>query len=72
LLGVEKEATQAEIKTAYLNMAKIHHPDLNPSSAELFAQINQAYETLKNEKSRAIYDKTGMSTDEQNQAGYDN
>ena len=63
LLGIEKEASQAQIKTAYLNLAKVHHPDVNPSSAELFSRINEAYETLKNEKSRALYDKTGLGHD---------
>ena len=34
---------------AYLNLAKLHHPDINPGSKDLFSEINEAYETLKNE-----------------------
>lgn len=48
-------------------MAKKYHPDVNsaPTAAKKFAQINEAYETLGDEKKRAYYDITGMTSNEQ-------
>lgn len=55
LLGVPNTATHAEIKTAYRQLAKKHHPDKG-GDGELFARINQAYDTLSDEHKRAEYD----------------
>lgn len=55
LLGVPETATHAEIKTAYRQLAKKHHPDKG-GDGELFARINQAYDTLSDEHKRAEYD----------------
>lgn len=70
-LGVGKNATKDEIKKAYFTAAKKFHPDVNksPDAKEKFAEINTAYETLGDEQKRRIYDQTGMTGDEQAQAG---
>lgn len=70
-LGVPRNASKADIKKAYFNSAKKFHPDVNKEAGakEKFAEINEAYETLGDEQKRQIYDTTGMSGDEQAQAG---
>lgn len=55
ILGVNKQATADEIKKAYKSKAMEHHPDLG-GDHNTFAQINEAYETLKNPQKRAEYD----------------
>lgn len=61
VLGVEKEATQAEIKKAYRQLAKKYHPDLNKDSKaeEKFKEINEAFEVLGDEDKRKKYDTLG-------------
>ncbi|MEG2116176.1 MAG: molecular chaperone DnaJ [Clostridia bacterium] len=59
ILGVDKNAGDAEIKTAYRNLAKKYHPDLNQGNkeaSEKFKEINEAYETLSDSNKRAEYD----------------
>lgn len=61
-LGVEKNATQDEIKKAYRKLAMRWHPDQNsndPEATEKFKQISEAYEVLSNEAKRAEYDAMG-------------
>jgi Ca-activated chloride channel family protein len=60
LLGVSRNASQEEIKRAYLEAARRLHPDKNvaPGETELFLAIQQAYETLSNPVRRAQYDAT--------------
>ena len=50
-------------------MAKKYHPDVNKTkeAATKFSQINDAYETLSDDKKRRVYDQTGMTGDEQAQ-----
>ena len=55
ILGVSKNATEAEIKGAYRKLAKQHHPDKNkdnPASIEAFKDINEAYEVLSDPQKR--------------------
>ena len=70
ILGVTKSASESEIKKAYFALAKKYHPDVNkePDAKNKFAEISQAYETLGNAEKRRMYDDTGMTGDEQDQA----
>ena len=61
LLGVEPDATTAQIKKAYRKLARLHHPDTNPGdpqAAARFRDITQAYDTLSDPKLREAYDRT--------------
>ncbi|MBR5899835.1 MAG: molecular chaperone DnaJ [Clostridia bacterium] len=61
-LGVSKNATQDEIKSAYRKLVKQYHPDLHPGDeacAEKFKEINEAHEVLSDEKKRKNYDTFG-------------
>ncbi len=62
-LGVSKNATDDEIKSAYRQMAKKYHPDLNktPEAAEKFKEINEAYSVLGDKQKRANYDQFGQA-----------
>lgn len=60
VLGVAKKASQKEIKSAFRKMAKKYHPDQNrddPSAQAKFAEVNQAYEVIGDEKKRAAFDR---------------
>lgn len=60
ILGLKRDATEAEIRTAYRKLAKRHHPDLNPGkpeAAERFKQINAANDLLSDPEKRARYDR---------------
>lgn len=62
ILGISKNATADEIKSAYRKMARKHHPDLNPNdplAVKLFQQINEANEVLSDPEKKAKYDKYG-------------
>ncbi len=57
ILGVNKNATQKEIKNAYRNLAKKHHPDATgKNSDEQFKNIQEAYSTLSDPEKRSDYD----------------
>lgn len=58
ILGVEKDASQDEIKIAYKERVKESHPD-HGGSSEDFIKITEAYETLKDEDKRKEYDEHG-------------
>ena len=61
ILGVDKTASQSEIKTAYFKLAKKYHPDVNkdPEAAPKFKEINEAYSCLGDEEKRKNYDQFG-------------
>lgn len=61
ILGVSRNATQEEIKSAYRKQALKWHPDRNksPEALERFKEINKAYEVLSDPKKREIYDQYG-------------
>ena len=64
VLGVEKTASEADIKKAYRSLAKKYHPDLNPGNAEAeakFKEINEAYDVLSDADKKAKYDQFGHS-----------
>ena len=62
VLGVDKSASDAEIKSAYRKKAKKYHPDLNPGDAEAernFKEVNEAYEVLSDAGKKQKYDTYG-------------
>ena len=66
VLGVAKNASAKDIKSAYRKLAKKHHPDQNPNdpkAKDRFAAANQAYEIVGDEKNRAAFDRGEIDAD---------
>lgn len=63
ILGVKREATDAEIKSAYRKMARKYHPDVNKTkeAESKFKDINEAYEVLSDHQKRQRYDSLGAN-----------
>ncbi len=62
VLGLTREASEAEIKSAYRRLAMKHHPDRNqddPASEEAFKEASEAYSVLADQQKRAQYDRFG-------------
>ncbi|CAG9327701.1 unnamed protein product [Blepharisma stoltei] len=55
-LGLSEKSTESEIRQAYLNLVKKHHPDCPTGSTERFKEINEAYEILSDKTLRSQYD----------------
>ncbi|MBP7211851.1 molecular chaperone DnaJ [bacterium] len=70
ILGVDKNASKDEIKSAFRKKARQLHPDVNkaPDAEEKFKELGKAYETLSDEDKRSVYDRYGE--DGLNNAGY--
>jgi len=63
-LGVSRDATETEIKRAFRELARKHHPDVSPdNNGEVFREINEAYAVLSDRDSRARYDRWGHQDD---------
>ena len=63
-LGVDKKASQKDIKKAYYQLAKKYHPDTNkgnPDASKKFQEVSEAYEILSDEDKRAQYDTYGAT-----------
>ena len=61
-LGLKRNASEKEIKTAFRKLARKHHPDVNPgdkNAEQRFKDINRAHEVLSDPKKRAKYDRYG-------------
>ncbi len=66
LLGVSRNAKEADIKKAYRRLARKLHPDVNPgdkNAEERFKKVQEAYDVLSQPKKRAIYDQYGFYSD---------
>jgi molecular chaperone DnaJ len=72
VLGVKRDASQKEIKSAYRKLARKFHPDVNPNSKDAearFKEINEAYEVLSDEEKRKKYDKFGADWEQYEKMG---
>ncbi len=74
VLGVDRNASEKDIKRAYHRLARQFHPDVNPGdkqAEEKFKGINEAYEVLGDPEKRAKYDRLGASWQQWQRMGYD-
>src|SRR5260221_9072032 len=72
VLGVQRGASDADLKAAYRKLAMQHHPDRNPGDKDCesrFKEISEAYEVLKDGDKRAAYDRFGHAAFEQGAGG---
>ena len=73
VLGIQKGASDAEIKKAYRSLAKKYHPDVNPDNKEAetkFKEVNEAYEVLSDADKRAKYDQYGHAAFDPSSGGF--
>ena len=71
VLGVDKSASEAEIKSAFRKLAKKYHPDVSkePDAAEKFKEAQEAYAVLSDEQKRKQYDQYGHAAFDQMNGG---
>jgi curved DNA-binding protein len=72
ILGVDKGATEKDVKKAFRRLARQYHPDMNPddpSAEERFKEINEAYEVISDPEKRAKYDQLGADWQRWQQTG---
>src|ERR1035437_7996438 len=72
VLGVAREASDADLKAAFRKLAMQHHPDRNPGDNECehkFKELNEAYDVLKDGDKRAAYGRFGHAAFEQGGGG---
>lgn len=72
VLGIKKNATDKEIKSAYRKLAKKYHPDANPGdkrAEEKFKELSEAYDILKDPEKRKLYDRFGHAAFDETMAG---
>jgi len=75
ILGVNKNAEEAEIKKVYRRLARQYHPDMNPGNREAeakFKEINEAYEVLSDPEKRKKYDQFGQYWQQVGEGGVPN
>jgi molecular chaperone DnaJ len=72
VLGVPRNATKEELKKQYRRLARQYHPDLNKESdsAEFIKEVNEAYEILSDDRTRAAYDRFGHAGVQNGGAGF--
>src|SRR6478735_8952388 len=66
VLGVQRSASDADLKAAYRKLAMQHHPDRNPGDKDCehrFKELNEAYDILKDADKRAAYERFGFGAD---------
>ncbi|HEY6644610.1 DnaJ C-terminal domain-containing protein [Povalibacter sp.] len=63
IMGVERDATQDELKRVYRRLARKYHPDVSkePNAEAKFKEVQEAYEVLKDQEKRAAYDQLGSN-----------
>lgn len=61
ILGLDRNASEKEIKSAYRKLARQYHPDVNPGAEDRFKDINEAYEVLSDAEKRKRYDNLGAN-----------
>ncbi|MDF2626604.1 MAG: Chaperone protein dnaJ [Symbiobacteriaceae bacterium] len=72
VLGVPKNASEADLKKAFRGLARQYHPDANkddPNAAEKFKEVNEAYQVLSDADRRAKYDQFGHAAEQMGGAG---
>jgi molecular chaperone DnaJ len=73
ILGVDRNADEKALRSAFRKLARKHHPDINPgdsSAEERFKEINEAYEVLSDSDKRKLYDRYGEDWQRYRDAGF--